>query len=174
MTVTVPALARTGMVRVVGDTTELPLQIVPTLRSVGGTVAAANSVVVEGTGLVEGEITFTIDGQAVGGTVNMTMVWIRGNDQQVVDLTVPAGVSDGVITVTTAGGSFTFSPIATLADATTSGDVGDTLATWRKPSRCPATARWKSVRVTSAIAARIGMWTCLASRAIRESCCPST
>ncbi|WP_419580402.1 Ig-like domain-containing protein [Stieleria magnilauensis] len=131
LTVTVPALARSGMVKVIGSTAEFPLQIVPTLRSVGGSVTAGNSILLEGTGLVEGGLTVTIDGQVVSG-LDVLVISDQGLDQQVVDLTVPAGVSDGVVVVSTAGGSFTLRPAATIvteSDLFLGPDTGDTLAT---------------------------------------------
>jgi len=131
LTVAVPALARSGMVGIIGDASEFPLEVVPELRAVGGAVVDGNAIVLEGTGLVEGELLIDIDGVPVIGTVDMTIVNDRGRDQQVVDLTVPAGVGDGVITVTTNGGSFTYTPytLTTLVDVVTITDVGDTIAT---------------------------------------------
>ena len=67
LTVQVPALAQTGEVRVIGSDTVLSLQIVPTLRSVGGTIATGNQIVLEGTGLTEGDLTVLIDGEAAFG-----------------------------------------------------------------------------------------------------------
>ena len=55
-----------------------------------------------------------------------------GLSQQAVNLTVPAGITDGTITVTTPGGSFTFQAAATqttLPPLTPATDPGDTLAT---------------------------------------------
>jgi hypothetical protein len=107
------------------------LQIVPVLRSVGGTIGAGNAIVLEGTGLIEGATTVTIDGQAATD-LDVIAIGDRGTDQQVMDATVPAGVGAGVVTVTTAGGSFTLRPgstITTQAAVTPGVDVGDTLAT---------------------------------------------
>lgn len=56
----------------------------------------------------------------------------RGLDQQLATVTVPAGISAGVITVQTAGGRFVLRAgvaVTALADVRPSGDVGDTLAT---------------------------------------------
>nr|WP_161501232.1 Ig-like domain-containing protein [Rhodopirellula sp. SM50] len=131
LTVTVPALARSGMVKVIGSSAEFALQIVPTLRSVGGPLAAGSPLLLEGTGLVEGDLAVTIDGQLVS-TLDVLISSDQGLDQQVVDLTVPAGVSAGVVVVTTAGGSFTLRPAATIAtepDLFLGPDSGDTLAT---------------------------------------------
>jgi len=125
LTVRVPVLAKTGSVRVLGDDTVLPLQIVPTLRSIGGTIGEGNKIVLEGTGLVEGDVSVTIDDQPA---VSLDVTTVAGTytflpdylDQQVVDLTVPAGVSDGVVVVTTAGGSFTLEQSLTGISSTAS------------------------------------------------------
>ena len=132
LTVVVPAQARTGEVRVVGDSeTSLALQIVPQLYSLGGTLASGASLVLEGRGLVSGELSVTIDGQAATGLA-FTTVSDSGAGQQVVDATVPSGVGPGVIVASTAGGSFTLlssETVSALADVTTTADVGDTLST---------------------------------------------
>ncbi|PYP39636.1 MAG: hypothetical protein DMD43_10455 [Gemmatimonadetes bacterium] len=130
LTVEVPALAQTGLVHVVGSATAVALQIVPTLRAVGGTVAAGNTLMLEGTGLTEGAVTLTVDGQTVANP-DVRTLFDRGQDQQVVPFTAPAGVSAGVVTVQTAGGSHTLRPDSTLSSTTlTPGtDVGDTSAT---------------------------------------------
>ncbi len=137
LTVVVPLQAVTGNVRVVGDSaTQIPLQIVPQVRSVGGDISPGNQIILEGTGLVEGDLTVTVDGQAV--TV-LDVVSIEDRDitnagyfaQQVVRLTVPSGVSDGVINVTTSGGSFSLRSgvvVDVLDNVNVSGDLGDTLA----------------------------------------------
>ena len=115
LTVTVPAFAQTGMVRVVGTDATFPLQILPTLRAMGGAVTAGNRILLEGTGLVEGELTVNIDGQLVGDEDVSVIVGLDpGLDQQIVELTVPAGVRAGVITVTTNGGSATLRPTVTV------------------------------------------------------------
>ena len=113
-TTRVPVQAVTGDVRVVGDSeTQIPLQIVPRLRSVGGEIVAGNQIILEGTGLAEGDLIITIDGQQVTGQDTLTILDLRTNNsgnfaQQVVTLTVPSGVGAGLITVTTGGGSSTF------------------------------------------------------------------
>jgi hypothetical protein len=138
LTVIVPELARTGNVHVVGDPTTFALQIVPTLRSISGNITAGSTVVLEGTGLIEGGLTILIDGQTVTtkdvrnildsdtlGFPNSVL------DQQIVTLTVPVGVSAGVIQVITNGGSFRMRPAAVTATSTASfaAEIGDTLAT---------------------------------------------
>jgi hypothetical protein len=105
LTVGVPALAQSGLVQVVGTKAAYALQIVPTLRAAGGTVAAGQTLVLEGTGLTEGALTVTIDGHAAAAP-DVRLIADRGVDQQVMTLTVPAEVSAGVISVQTAGGSF--------------------------------------------------------------------
>jgi hypothetical protein len=115
LTVVVPALARTGTVRVQGSEIALPLQVVPTLRAVGGAVIAGGTIVVEGTGLTVNDLVVTIDGQAVATFALRTTVagdeyWSWWNpdgrpDQQLLTLTVPAGISAGEIRVFTAGGT---------------------------------------------------------------------
>ena len=116
LTVVVPEEARTGPVRIVGSSASFPLQIVPTLRSVGGTLAAGNTILLEGTGLAAGDLKVSIDGvTATAPAVHTT--FDSGLAQQVVDLTAPAGVSAGVITVTTSGGNFTLRPSATALTA---------------------------------------------------------
>ena len=140
LTVTVPALAKTGEVRVLGDrnSTVAQLQIVPILRAVGGDVTSGNTVLLEGTGLVENDLTLSIDGQNVA-TPDVETIFDRSRDQQVIVLTVPGGVSDGEINVTTSGGSYTLATAITLnalADVVTgetaggAGDItGNTLGT---------------------------------------------
>ncbi len=132
LTVTVPALARTGNVRVVGSATTIPLQIVPLIRSIGGAVTPGQSIVIEGTGLRTGSVTVSIDGNAAaisGGRI----VSDRGAlDQEILDVTVPAGATGALITVSGPGGSFTLkaaSTISTLPDVAPGADVGDTIAT---------------------------------------------
>ena len=137
LTIVVPAQAVTGNLRVVGDTeTIIPLQIVPVLRSVGGQITAGNQIILEGVGLPEGDLTITIDGQTVLDQDVLTILERRSsqnNDaaQQVVNLTVPAGVTDGVITITTTGGTFVYDSqaINVLPEVSTSVDQGETLIT---------------------------------------------
>ena len=139
LSVVVPALARSGNVSVLGSGTSLALQVVPTLSAVGGSVAAGNTLVLEGTGLTRNDIVIAIDGRAVGSFSVRTVIDGSGttSDQQLLTLTVPSGVGAGVITVSTAGGSSTLRAGATaliaLADLTPAGDVGDTLATALNP-----------------------------------------
>src|SRR6266850_1601754 len=131
LSVVVPALARTGLVRVVGDAdTAFALQIVPTLRAVGGSLTPGGTLLLEGSGLIQGELTLTIDGVAIAAP-DVRVIGDRGLDQQVIALTVPAGVSAGVVRAASAGGTATWRPAASIAqqsDLAPAADVGDTLA----------------------------------------------
>ncbi|MEY2842731.1 MAG: hypothetical protein RI920_768, partial [Pseudomonadota bacterium] len=136
LTLSVPALARSGAVTVLGSGASFDLQIVPTLQSVGGTFAAGNTLMLEGTGLTANDLVITIDGRTVGSFTVRTIVDSANNngvDQQLLTLTVPAGVSAGRITVSTAGGNAQLRAgnlsITALSDVTSASDVGDTIAT---------------------------------------------
>ncbi|MGA2930370.1 MAG: pre-peptidase C-terminal domain-containing protein, partial [Solirubrobacteraceae bacterium] len=138
LTVAVPELAKTGLVKVLGSTASYTLQIVPVVRSVGGTVASGNTIELDGSGLVGSELVIQIDGRAVGTFSvrsvlddNDSTVSNAVNGQQLLTLTVPSGIGAGVITVTTNGGSITLHTGVTLAASTLTpaSDVGDTLAT---------------------------------------------
>ena len=153
LSVVVPALARSGNVSVLGSGTSLALQVVPTLTAAGGSVAAGNTLVLEGTGLTGNDLAIAIDGRAVGTFSVRTVIDGTGtsSDQQLLTLTVPSGVGAGLITVSTAGGSSTLRTGATaliaLADLTPAGDVGDTLATALDPSL----AANRSIKITAGI-----------------------
>ncbi|MGS0756098.1 beta strand repeat-containing protein, partial [Roseateles sp. GG27B] len=143
LSIAVPALARTGGVSVLGSGVSVPLQIVPTLRAVGiagGVVAAGNTVVIEGSGLTANDLAITIDGRGVGSFSVRTVVDGSAGtpDQQLLTLTVPGGVSAGLITVSTAGGSSTLRSgavaITALADLNPATDVGDTLGSALNPA----------------------------------------
>jgi hypothetical protein len=135
LSIEVPALARTGKVTVLGSNASFDLQIVPTLKSLGGSVAAGNTVVLEGTGLVGSELTVQVDGRATGSFNVRTVFEGIGSgsaDQQLLILTVPNGVTAGVITVSTSGGSAALrsQPFNITAGSSVSpGEAGDTLAT---------------------------------------------
>ena len=138
LSLVVPALARSGAVTVLGSGASISLQIVPTLRAVGGAVAAGNTLVLEGTGLTANDLVVSIDGRGVGSFAVRTLVdGTNAVDQQLLTLTVPAGVGAGVITVSTAGGTSVLRSGATsstaLADITPATDIGDTLATALNP-----------------------------------------
>ena len=132
-------LARTGAVQVLGSTASYPLQIVPVLRSVGGTIASGNTIEIEATGLPPGEATILIDGRGVGAftikdTVDINQYGVNNPlaGQQILTLTVPPAIGSGIITVLTNGGSATLQTGITLAQQPAfvpSGDVGDTIGT---------------------------------------------
>ena len=139
LSVVVPALARSGAVTVLGSSASINLQIVPTLRSVGGTVASGNTIVLEGTGLTTNDLSVTIDGRGVGNFSVRTIVdGTNGIDQQLLTLTVPGSIGAGVITVSTTGGSSVLRSGATAgqaqADITPAADIGDTLAAALNPN----------------------------------------
>ncbi len=158
-TVHVPVMARSGAVQVLGASDSHDILVVPRLRAIGGTIAAGNTLILEGTGLVPGEVSVQIDGQAVAAAVTRTVVdsgayqyYGSGSEtgvQQLLTLTVPAGVGDGVITVTTAGGSAVVRQRTptTLAGLTPADDVGDTLAT----STAIALSQGESVTVAASV-----------------------
>jgi hypothetical protein len=135
LSIEVPALARTGKVTVLGSNVSFDLQIVPTLKSLGGSVAAGSTVMLEGTGLVGSELTVQVDGRATGSFNVRTVFEGIGSssaDQQLLTLTVPTGVTAGVIIVSTSGGTAVLrsqpSNITTSVSVSP-GEAGDTLAT---------------------------------------------
>jgi len=160
-TIAVPALARTGQVRVVGAAGSQTLQVVPTLRSLGGTVAAGNTLIIEGTGLVTSEIVVQVDGRAVGNFAVRTMS--DGSDyyyyyydsqtpeanQQLLTLTLPNGVSNPVVTVSTVGGTATLrlGRAVDSAAVPVAGDPGDTIATAAAVALNPGQLRTLSSKI---------------------------
>jgi|GEM_PF-187621 len=133
LTIRVPALARSGQVSVLGSNTHFDLQIVPTLRAVGGAVATGNTLVIEGSGLTANDLIVSIDGRAVGDFSVRTLYDNTGSsvDQQLLTLSVPNGIGAGVISVSTAGGSATLRSgvtLTALADMTPAAEVGNTLS----------------------------------------------
>ncbi|WP_374476423.1 Ig-like domain-containing protein [Zoogloea sp.] len=140
LTVEVPALARSGKVSVLGSNASFDLQIVPSLRALSGTVATGNTLILEGTGLAPNDLQIQIDGQGVGSFTVRTVNDGPSStypDQQLITLTVPAGVGAGVITVSTAGGRSvlrgTLPSLTALPDQSPAADMGDTLATALNP-----------------------------------------
>ena len=112
--------------------------MVPILRSVGGAVSTGNTIELEGSGLVGPELQIQIDGRGVGSfdvrTIFDSASSASPDTQQLVRLTVPSGVSAGLISVSTAGGTSTLRTGASLssdANDVPASDVGDTLATAR-------------------------------------------
>ena len=158
LSIVVPELARTGNVTVLGGAASFALQVVPLARSVGGTVAAGNTIEIETTGVTPGELTATIDGHAatvlsVRDTVDINQYGVGAPiyGQQLVKLLVPSGVGPGVIVLTTPGGSTSLSAGVSIANQTplTPGtDAGDTLAT--------ATAVSLPVNASIAVSGTIG------------------
>ncbi|MEY2843574.1 MAG: hypothetical protein RI920_1611, partial [Pseudomonadota bacterium] len=134
LSVIVPVNARSGTLSVLGSGASFQLQIVPTITAMGGTVAAGNTLVLEGTGLAASDLQVQIDGRGVGGFQVKTINVGSGStpDQQLLTLTVPVGVSAGRITLSTAGGLIVYQAgVSLTSDATLTpvGDVGDTLLT---------------------------------------------
>jgi len=154
LSVVVPALARSGSVSVLGSGASFGLQVVPTLRAVGGAVAAGNTLVLEGTGLTANDLAIAIDGRAVGSFSVRTVIDGASTtaDQQLLTLSVPSGVGAGTITVSTAGGSSTLRSgilaITALSDLAPAGDVGDTLASALNPALGPN----QSVKISASVA----------------------
>ncbi len=136
----VPALARTGSVRVLGAEGAQTLQIVPTLRAVGGIVAPGNTLLIEATGLVQPELVVQVDNRAIG-TFTLTTVadgtgqggsyLAQQSTQQLLSLVLPSGVANGVITVSTVGGSATLRTGQAMGNTlqTPAADIGDTMTT---------------------------------------------
>ncbi|MCG2595885.1 hypothetical protein LZ009_24175, partial [Ramlibacter sp. XY19] len=134
LSVVVPALARSGAVTVLGSGTSFNLQVVPTLRGVSGDVAAGNTLLIEGTGLVSPELSVTVGGRPVGNFSVRTVFDGSGTnrDQQLLTLVVPTGAVGNVVTVSTAGGSSTLRRAAGSTDLgilPQGADPSDTLGT---------------------------------------------
>ena len=146
LTVTVPALARTGMVRLAGASSGQMLQVVPTLRGMGGTMAAGNTLLVEGTGLVPSELVVQAGGRTIGNFGVRTLadststdgyyysygyVLSQATNQQLLTIVLPSGVSGSSVTVSTVGGTALLRTGVAVTDLslTPPADVGETLAT---------------------------------------------
>ena len=140
-TVVVPALARTGTVRLVGAETGHKLLVVPVLRSFGGTVAPGNTLLIEATGIVQQEVVVQVDGRAIGGFTlrniadgtsgSYSTSYAEASTQQLLSLVLPNGVANGVVTVSTVGGTATLRTGVVITSTTVDppADIGDTLAT---------------------------------------------
>ena len=170
LSVVVPALARTGAVTVLGSGASLPLQIVPTLGAAGGIVAVGNTIVLEGTGLTANDLAIAIDGQGVGSFQVRTIIDGSSTtaDQQLLTLTVPAGVGAGLITVSTAGGS------STMQDRRD--DHGQRAADARQPmsaTRWPARPTWRWATTAARSSAAPSAWPA-APAATTSTCTAST
>jgi uncharacterized protein YjiK len=145
LSVQVPALARTGVVRLAGAAGGQMLQVVPTLRSVGGTVAAGNTLLVEGTGLVASELVVQAGGRTIGNFTVRTLAdstspdatysfggnLSQATNQQLLTIVLPSGVAGSDVTVSTVGGTATLRTGISVANLTLTpvADVGETLAT---------------------------------------------
>ncbi len=99
LTVTVPALARSGPVTVLGSGVSINLQVVPQVRGVGGDVVAGNTIVIDGSGLNAPDLAVRIDGIAADVRTRRTVSDSDGYTQQLITVTVPVGVSAGAITI---------------------------------------------------------------------------
>jgi hypothetical protein len=119
LSILVPAQGSTGPVRVGGATGSVFFQVVPTLRAVGGSLTLGSLVVLEGSGLAAGATSLAIDSLPVT-PANFRTLSETGATQQLIDLTVPTDSDVGVMTVTTAGGTFTLTPNSITAIAANS------------------------------------------------------
>ena len=90
LTVTVPSLAKSGLVPRGGQRGVVPAAGGADTALVGGLLAAGSTLVVEGTGL-KGHLSVTIDGIAASPSAVQTS-FDAGFPQQVVTVTAPAGV----------------------------------------------------------------------------------
>ncbi len=103
-------MARSGPVRVLGAPGQYDLQIVPTLTAAGPLVPGQLTVL-EGTGLLKGDLNLTIDGIAI---TDFQVKTLRDHDdfhvlpdRQIVTFIVPNGIDAGVIQAVTSGGRVT-------------------------------------------------------------------
>jgi hypothetical protein len=124
MTVVVPSNAVTGPVGVIGDPqgTSIILQIVPTVTSV--VPLGAGLVRVNGQGLIEGGTLYRFGvSEVLDGSVSRSGVDVAGNnDEATVTL---AALSNGALTVTTAGGTSAPIPFGAMLAADRTVYVGD-------------------------------------------------
>ena len=108
LTVTVPANATTGHVRLARDAAGILLQIVPTLGDVtmgtGGGFTGA-TLTLTGTGFAEGASAVLFGGQRVADVSRSYGLDVYGSNNTVLNLTVPEGVATGPIRVSTIGGT---------------------------------------------------------------------
>ena len=87
--VTVPALARSGPVTVLGSSVSLNLQIVPQRRAVGGASVSGNIITIDGSRLNASDLAVDIGGIAVDIRTRRTVSDSAGYIQQI--MTVQAG-----------------------------------------------------------------------------------
>ncbi|WP_235578406.1 Ig-like domain-containing protein [Pseudorhodoferax sp. Leaf267] len=133
LSVIVPAQAVTGNVSVLGSGNSIALQVVPLVRSVGGTIAAGNTIVLEGIGLSAADLAITVGGRPVTSYTLRTVIDGVGTtrDLQLVTLTVPTGAVGREVSVATSGGGAsmrTGALIANLGAQTPAADPSDTAA----------------------------------------------
>lgn len=137
MQVTVPALARSGAVTVLGSGASFDLQVVPRITAVAGTVVTGNTLLISGSGLNPNDLAVTIGGRAAGNVSVRTFISTSSNpavaqDQQLLTVTVPTGVVGSDIVVSTRGGSATArvgAVITARAPLTPAADAGNDLTT---------------------------------------------
>ena len=103
--VLVPLRAETGNLGVPGTSGSFPLQIVPTITSLSTTALIAGStLLVEGDGFIEGEITVNFGGVAVVDADKTATTLDVFNVTRSINVVVPVGAQSSV-TVVTAGGT---------------------------------------------------------------------
>jgi hypothetical protein len=102
--VRVPALATSGMVTSRATGEQVALQIVPVLRAMSGSVVAGGVLTLQGTGMSDPNLVVLVDGTPATSFSLQTLLGdARGT--QLLNVTVPAGVVNPVVSVRTAGGS---------------------------------------------------------------------
>ena len=132
LTVTVPGLATTGVVRVVGVAgAGIPLQVVPVIRAIGGSITPGSRITLDGAGLLTNDLVVTVDGipaaivPGSGTTISELTV-----SQQLLSVVVPTGATAGRVVVRTAGGTaegIFAGKIATAPNRVLTFDAGATL-----------------------------------------------
>ncbi len=129
LTVLVPVLARSGAVFVAGAAGSIDLQVVPLVRGIAGTFGAGNAILLDGAGFDLATLQVTIDGRAAT-VAGLRTIADTGLPQQLLRVTVPEGVTAGVLTVATAGGTAVVRTGTTVAAQAgiTPAEAGDTLA----------------------------------------------
>src|SRR5712671_2377755 len=114
LTVVVPALAVTGPVAIAGSTTNVDLQVVPTLHGIQvGALTPGSAIRLIGTGIPEGGaspgegVTYTVGAASITDTSAAVGPKVQSAlaAAVVIDLTVPGGATGLTVQVTTAGGT---------------------------------------------------------------------
>ena len=133
LTVTVPLVAKTGIVKVIGDSgAGAQLQVVPLLKGYGGTLTPGGTIILDGAGFIHGETTVTVGGQIATVGAIRALHEENGIVREIAELTLPGNLGNGVLEVSTPGGVSRIQAAATLAavaEIVTASDPGDTLAT---------------------------------------------